>query len=1088
MKNAIRLVLVAAYVGAFFITGLTAEGQSAGTVHVRIADAATKKPLTFTVISLYGPRSLRGLSGLDGSVTFDGLPLGTYEIVVAKNGFIENSLHSIVVASDAPIAVSLALQREPRRPPSWLRTIATVASKPKPKTSTTRASDDAPEAKMSNSMVSALTTLPNVVLRGSGFSQYPSIGGHPASQTAISIEGVPVSGFGDVPNLQPFNLDLFNSVNISKNSAYGATGGTINFDAPDPTLDWIGAGNAVGGSFGNGGLSIMERGTLGRLGVVVTHAMRNQGNPLDGMRFLDTSGLNYVHRALATTSGDIIKLRYPFSLNNVLFGSVTSIRSNVPLFCTAFTGPTPCGYGPLNEQTNSLTSAQIRDSLYTGRLSAYFTVFHNRISDEINQDGRYLNGVHLPQDSATDTVANGIILDGEFQVGRGYPLSFNVISDSQSTSTRGNAFGTIVPAALSSLAYTSASITGPLLKAHHFTSNLTVGMQHQRVRSRTNAAVSLSFTPTSYDTYSLQYATGLFSAPAATFSGVADPPSLHFNCDARTAVGLGPSTPSSDSSTTTTTASWNHTGKKLTTSVSLHHEIDANGAVLAFVNGSAFNQRIFIPAYLAGVQQSYIASCGAAAQTLTPENLFFEVNAFAPRITYDGGELSAHLEASRNVSVDFAYGLMLARAYGSGGLIFSNGSTVIAGMQLPSVPLHTANLSVAARIGRAGVTALANVRYVSSNNPNNLPAYTTVDAGLQMPLKMGGRLTASLLNLTNTQGGTFATTHSAVPLPTLSGAFATIATPLVPHSINVSWSIPFGFGAQLEDVPHYDSGPSAYGFKLYPYPNVAPSDPFALDRRSGRCGPEAVKQGTQYLGIVRQYVARIEAIRAKIGIYPALFPGADVHGLHMYYRRNADSFAVLLAVDKNVSWDDHLTILKPLAGCARIYSGFLPDTQRRHLYIPPYDEQQQIQPVFDYAPEVGFYDPPSLIENDALFPAYATMPKTAPADPFAISEATCPSNLHPGAEAMVALLRPYIAAYYHRTSLPLVPDGFTITPHKGRDSVWLEIQSSDINVKLLAQCLRITGAQPDALQKMGLDGTRAPSLDFAPQIGLYDVW
>jgi hypothetical protein len=235
-------------------------------------------------------------------------------------------------------------------------------------------------------------------------------------------------------------------------------------------------------------------------------------------------------------------------------------------------------------------------------------------------------------------------------------------------------------------------------------------------------------------------------------------------------------------------------------------------------------------------------------------------------------------------------------------------------------------------------------------------------------------------------------------------------------------------------------------------------------------------------------VTRIEAVRTKTGTYPATFPDADVQGLHMYYRRNGDSFAVLLAVNKNMSWDDRLTILKPLAGCARIYSGVLPDTERRHLYIPPYDEQQQVQPVFDYAPEVGFYDPPSRIENDSLFPAYAAMPKTPPTDPFAISESTCPSNLRGGAQAIVSLLQPYIVAYYHRTSLPSVPDGFTITQHNERDSAWLEILSGDINVKLLAQCLRIVGARRDALQKLGLDGTRAPSLDFAPQIGFYNVW
>ena len=384
----------------------------------------------------------------------------------------------------------------------------------------------------------------------------------------------------------------------------------------------------------------------------------------------------------------------------------------------------------------------------------------------------------------------------------------------------------------------------------------------------------------------------------------------------------------------------------------------------------ALNPALFTPAYLAGVEQNFTASCGPAAP-LSTQDLYYQINAAAPRATYDGGEFNLHLDASRYFSADLSYGMMLARAYGNAGPLFSNGSTVVSGRQLPNQPIRTANLSLAALVGKAGVTALANVHYVSANNPNNLPAYVVVDAGLQMPLKQGGTLTLSLLNLTNTFGGTFATVNGSVPLATQSGSFATIATPLTPHSINVAWRMPFGYGAQLLDVPSYDPGPNAFGFKLWPYPNVPPADPFAIDRRSGRCGPEALPGSTKYLSILREYVGRIEAAREQSGSYPVTFPDENKLGMRLYYRRNGQSFAVLIAVDKSLRWDDQLAVLKPLTGCARITSGLLPETQRRHLYIPPYDEQQSLVPFFDFAPEVGFYYPPSLIENQSLFPAYA---------------------------------------------------------------------------------------------------------------------
>lgn len=1085
-----KLTIASFAIAMVLLVTSPAQAQQTSALRIVVTDATTNKPLVLTRVSIYGPRSLSGITGIDGSVTFDHLPPGTYEITVPyKDGYISKTVHQISVSSLSTTDYALTLQREPRRPPSWLQTIARVASKPKPKSSTTQTGSDSSEGKLSGSTVSALQTLPNVVTQGSGFAQYPSIGGHSPNQTAVSIGGVPVSGFGATPNLQPFNLDLFSSVSISENSAYGAAGGTVNFDVPDPTLDWIGNGSGIEGSFGNAGLSLSEKGTSGRLGVVFTHATRDQGNPLDGMRFLDSSGLDYVHNALAHTSGDAFKARYPFSLTNILFASLITIRSDVPLFCTVFTGPTPCGYGPLNNQQNTLTSAQLRDSLSIGRLSLDVTAFHNRTSLNVDQSGRYVNGVNLPQLSSNTTLANGFILGGQLQIGRGYPVNFNLTSDNQTTTATGNAFGTIIPPALSSLSFTSAAVSAPLFTHRHFSSNLSLGMQHQGPQSRANAQLSLTYSPTSYDVFGLQYGTGFLAAPAAAFAGIADPPSLQFNCTARNAVGFGPVTPSNDSGTTKTTLSWNHTGRKISTTLSLHHETDFNASVLALVNPEALNPALFTPAYIAGVEQNFMASCGPAAP-LSTQDLYYEINAAAPRATYDGGEFNLHLDASRYFSADLSYGMMLARAYGSTGPLFSNGSTVVSGRQLPNQPLRTANLSLAALVGKAGVTALANVHYVSSNNPNNLPAYAVVDAGLQMPLKQGGTLTLSLLNLTNTYGGTFATVNGAVPLATQNGSFATIATPLTPHSINIAWRMPFGYGAQLLDVPSYDPGPGAFGFILWPYPKAPPANPFAIDRRSGRCGPESVPGSTKYLGILRQYIERIEAARVQSGSYPATFPDYDVQGLRFYYRRNGQSFAVLISVDKNLSWDDKLAILKPLAGCSRITSGLLPETQRRHLYIPPYDEQQELIPFFDFAPEVGFYYPPSVIENQSFFPAYADLPTAAPTDPFAILKtAKCSSSLISGAQAFVSLLQPYIAAYYDRHATPNAPEGFTITPHVSKGGTWLEIASPDVDVTLLSQCLTIVGAHQDALYKMGLDGTRySSSVDYTPRLGLYNLW
>ena len=1062
--------------------------EDLGALRVTVTDAVTRAPVPLTQVDLYGARSLRGATGMDGVVVFEGLPPGDYQVVVRNSRYIAQTLRGIAVVSARPAELAVPLQRAPRATPSWLRQIGRIGAKAKPKASTTQTTSESPEAKLSGSMVEALGTLPAASIQSSGPSAYLSLGGHAVNQTGISIEGVPVGALGGATNLRPFSLDLFNAVSINRNSPNGTAGGSVNFDTRNPTLDWIGTGNAVQGSYGNAGTTFTEAGTSGRLGLSAAHAARSEGNSLDGLRFADSSGLDYVHRTLARTSGDALKVRYPFSLNNVVIGSLVSLRSDVPLFCSQFTGPVPCGYGPLNEQRSTLTSAQLRDLVSVGRLSAAVSVFHNASTLDIDQSGRFVRGINLPQRGNEAVLANGVIAEGELQVGKGYPLGFSVTNSSQTARSTGSVFGTLVPPSVSSLTFTNASLTGPLLKRRHVTSSLTVGFQHEGEQSHATGQLSLAYSPTSFDSFTFESGAGFVAAQPGSFTGIADPPSLQINCAAGNAVGLGPSSGSKDASSARTSLVWNHTGSKISATVTARHELDFNVPISGLVSATALDPGLFSAGYLAGLRQNYAATCGSAAVPPGLANLFYTVTAAVPYAAYDSGEVSMHVDASRNVALDFSYGAFLARASGGSGALFAPGSTVSAGAQLPNRPMHTANAAIAAAIGRSGAKALANVHYVSANNPNNLPSYVVVDAGFEFKLQRGTVASLSLLNLTNAYGGTFATTAGAVPLATQTGAFRTVATPLAPHSVNVALRIPVGPGSQLEDVPNRDPGPTAYGFMLRPYPDAPPQDPFAIDRRSGRCGPEAAPRADHYLGLIRDYVRRIEAARSPDGAYPAAFPERDVEGLRLHYRRTAASYAVLVALDKNLSFAERLPVAKPVMGCAHFYSGLLPETRKRGLYISPYDEQEAVVPMFDFAPSVGFYVPPSLIENSSMFPDYAELPAAAPADPFAIASGeACPPYVRSSAEAFVALLRPYVAAYYNGEK-PRSPEGFEIVPHASGGQTWLEILSADVNIQLLASCLRIAAVDRDTLLKMKLDGARSPSLDYTPRLGFYQVW
>lgn len=1054
-----------------------------GTLRVVVRDARTNASLPLASVDVYGPRSLRALTGLDGAVPFDGAIAGEYEVVVRHEGYEDRTLRGVRVPPEGT-ELDVALQPAPRRPPSWLRQIGAVKTKRPSSATASRVDQETPETVLAASPVAGAATLPGVTVQRTPGGETVSVFGHSAAQTTLSVDGVPVSTFGAPSSVQPFALDLFQTVQIDRRSAFGSPGGNVDFTTRNPALDWIGTLGAFGGSFGNGGESVTGAGTTGRLGVSFTEARRDESNPLDGLTFRDASGLDYRHDALVRTTGEAFKLRYPFSQDHVAYVSLVSLASSAPLVCDQFTGLVPCGYGPRNVEKNGLSSFQVKDTLASGRLQASATLFRNTSSIDVDQSGRFFAGTAEPASSSARNGTSGAIVEGQYQVGKGFPVSFHATVDAQRSSVSGTAFGRTVPPVSSSLAYRDASISGPLFDKRRVSSTLALGVQQQGAQGSRTADLTVKYRPTNADTLTLDGRTGFLAAPPPAFAGLADPSALQVNCAANQATGFGPSSGLPNSGSTTTSFGWEHVGSRISTSAALRHEIDDNGLVTAYVRGDALNPSLMTPAYLSGVSQAFAATCGAPFAA-SPADLFLAVTSSVPRVRYDGGELAVHVVASRNVTADLTYGLVYARAFGHDGPLFSGGSTVVSGRQLPNVPIATENLGILAKLGRSEATLLADVHHVSANNPNDLPGYTTLDVGFDQRLARGARLTVGVLNVTGAYGGVFATPANAVPLLTRYGPLATAAIPLAPRSLTVSLRLPFGLGAGLADVPDFSAGPGTYGYRLYPYNDAAPGDAFAIDRRSGRCGPEQVGAAAHELSAVKAYAARVEARRAADGAYPASFPTANVDGLVMTYRRTARAYAVMVSADPHLSFTQRLPILRPLAGCARLYSGTLPETRERDLYVPTYDERQQLLPLAEYSPLIGFYVPPSRLENDRLFPAYTDPPAKPPDDPFAIASGSeCAPIARPGAEAFVALVKPYITAVYGGAAAT-PPAGFVITDHRDGKR-WLSIASGDLDVKLLAGCLRIAAADAQTLDKMGLGGTPAPTLDFTPSLGFYN--
>ncbi len=176
------------------------------------------------------------------------------------------------------------------------------------------------------------------------------------------------------------------------------------------------------------------------------------------------------------------------------------------------------------------------------------------------------------------------------------------------------------------------------------------------------------------------------------------------------------------------------------------------------------------------------------------QQLYFTTPVSGVQRLYQGAELTGYVTLG-NLVVQPYYNLTGAQA-ASNSYIFDNPwSITIPGQQLPNVPLQKAGIVLDYKAPDSIFEWLADAQHVGTNNPNNLPPYTTYDAGVTAQLTRG-TLTFAATNITDTYAGIFASPANAVPFTTAGGyAIANIARPLMPRTYSVTYSARFGQGA-----------------------------------------------------------------------------------------------------------------------------------------------------------------------------------------------------------------------------------------------------------------------------------------------------
>jgi Carboxypeptidase regulatory-like domain/TonB-dependent Receptor Plug Domain len=1058
-----------------------------GEIDIVVQQATSKAPVVLARVLLDGPVITSEFTGDNGKVRFTDVPDGIYRARVFARGFQAVTSENFEVTNGRVVTITVALALSKA---GNLRTIASVVAKSTATVSTNAIDQNSAQRKLSDSLADALGKLSGVTVATSSndtdATQTVSLEGQDASQTALTLDGIPLNAPGTPGDLRGIGTDLFTRSSVSLGPQLGGLAGGVGFSSLQPTLSWQSQFSLSVGSNGKNNYSFGESGTVGKFGLAVMHSYRFMPSLLDGMQFLDTSGLYYAHEGDGQQIGSMLKVRYQADQAQTLTGMFMHNVNGSELVCAQITGPLPCGYGPNNSFANDFKLYSLTDNALIGDTQLQGSVYGMRIGSTRDELQRFVNGEAQPTGTSAVTANSGISLNATLPSRDRHTISVNgYATQSQSTFTPlvSAAQPFVFPGQRTS--YAAITLNDSIRANTKLRFNDAIGLSHA-----SNAASSLllglgaQWNPTSQDSYAFAYNIGGVAPHVGRFGLLSDPAQLRFNCNGDVAYGNAPGDQPGSSSSTSTRVSYTHKGRTGLVSASLYRQVQRGIVLPTQVNGSVLlSSGIFPPNYFSDVQNDFTDFCGMPI-SFGPANVYFSTPIGGVERVYEGAHISAYYTLGELVVQPY-YDVQVAKAV-SGDVRLNNPySITISGSQLPNVPLHRAGVTLDLKAPGSAIEWLADAQYTSANNPQNLPAYTTVDAGVNLHVSRGD-LTFSAANIFNTYGGAFSSSQWAVPYTTLGGTIIpTIARPNAPRQYSVTYTVRFGSG-----VPQAPSrGPMALGeinegerqgpggrggFRQFaqPLPDTPPADPFAMNA-SAMCTADAQKSAKPMVDGLKAYVARVEALKTSGG-FPANAPAANIPGLNVQYHGLGSTYALTVSTTQTAQ-------LRSLFACMQLHAADESTAQQRKLYLPPTQGGMFFRPSVSFMPSVGLYfvrrPPQPGTESFRLY----KLPSSPPKDPFMLRSvsSTCTAPMHVAAQSALTQLRAHFA-----TDAPA--PAWTVTAHSAKAGTWYSLEPTDVStVPAVLNCGHVAAANRDDLSRLGWDAQRPPTINYTPSLGLY---
>ena len=1091
--------------------GRAAAQSETGQITIAVVDSGTKTAIGLARVLLDGPILTTEFTDASGRVVFTDVPSGIYRARIAKAQYQTLTTQPFEVLNGKAVSVNASLAKS-----QALRVIGSVTVHSEAHISSTNISETSAVRRLSDTLTDALGKLSGVTINtdatgDSDATQTISLEGQDPSQTALTVNGIPLGAPGTAVNLNAFASDLFGGASVSFGPQAGALAGGVNFQTLEPTLSWQSKAVGSAGSFGKSSLALSEQGSFGNLGIAMMHTVRGNPNPISGAVYTDASGQTYAHDAGSLTSGNFLKLRYRLGSAQTLTGTIIESDRFQDLNCYQFTGPLPCGYGPGNASFGHSSLISLTDTALVGETAIQAAIFGTDIRSNRDMENRTVNGGTYPVivpspapfGSLSQTQSRGASVNVQLPSGERHSISVQAVTSSSSIQNAPTV-ASALPFTLFSTAssYTTLSVTDQVRS----NTKLRIGSRFGLSTSTTSGnsvigGVNAQWSPQRNDTFAGSVDVGGQAANVGRTGVWTDPSALRFICDQDVAFGSAPGDQPGATSSVSERATWIHKLKQGQITTALYRQTQNNTILPVLINANALQPPASVNGtpYLANAQMAFAALCGASAPL---NNIYFSVPVGGTRRVYEGAQLTAGVQFGRSLIAQPYYDIQVAKAI-SIDPAYAAFSDIVPGAQLPNVPLHVGGITLDYKAPRSDVEGLLNARYTGANNRQNIPANVVVDAGFNVTPFVHGSLTFAETNVFNTYGGVFATTTNAVPILGANGLVVpAVARPNAPRQFTLTYTLPFGQGVHApgparvgaaalggaaggQEQRGQGGGRGGFFGGLNPLPQSAPPNPFDVDATRTQCTAGNAKAATAVLNQLKAYVAQIEAAKSVNG-YPDTPPAPpSIPGLTIAYRKVGTTYALTLTISTNRELA--LALARPLLGCAHIHVANAEQAQARGLYAPPSAPFFR-RPIL-FMPSVGLYfvfAPPQA--GAATFRLYK-LPETPPSAPFVPrSTASCTADLKTQAQPLLAALSDYFA---HTpagalASAPARVPGWQITAHAAKGGTWYELEPDDTTaLPTLLNCAHVSAATRDELTPLGFDAVAAPGLNYAEQLGLY---